>query len=52
MSEEVTEQELPEDEGRTEYLCGLSIVYITKHEKTFGVESLEWAVYHVEEAVT
>ena len=51
MSEEAIEQALPEDEGRTDFLCALSALYETKYEKTFDVESLEWAVYYGEEAV-
>ncbi len=51
MSEEAIEQALPEDEGRTDFLCALSALYEKKHEKTFDVEALEWAVYYGEEAV-
>ena len=51
LSEEAIEQALPEDEGRTDFLCTLSFLYETKYEKTFDVEALEWAVYYGEGTV-
>lgn len=51
ISEEAIEQALPEDEGRTDFLCALSALYEKKYEKSLDVEALEWAVYYGEEAV-
>ena len=51
LSEEAVLQASPVDADRADFLCALSFLYESKYKQTFGVEDLEWAVYHGEDAV-